>query len=82
MVSRPDWVAPLTSKYLREFLSNNPAPAGEPLLHWNFFKVHPGILDSIFGVSIDGSVTTDQFDIALNVDCKKVSGMDVDGLPY
>lgn len=82
LCSRPDWVAPLTQKYLREWTSGSIAPAGSPKLTWNFFKVHPGILDSIFGVPIDGSVTTDQFDVALNVDCMKVSGMDVDGMPY
>lgn len=81
LCTRPDWVAPLTIDYLREWTTSNPG-AAVPKLTWNFFKVHPSILDTIFGVPVNGSVTTDQFDVAVNVDCMKVSGMDVDGMPY
>lgn len=83
LASRKDWVAPLTAQYLREWTNGNAAVVdGLPKLTWNFMKVNPHILDSIFGVAVNGSVTTDQFDVAVNVDCMKVSSMDVDGMPY
>ncbi|MBR3287735.1 MAG: hypothetical protein IKI72_07960, partial [Bacteroidales bacterium] len=53
-----------------------------PKLSYNFFKVHPSVLNPIFGISVNGSVTTDQFDVAMQVRVSKVSGMDVDGMPY
>lgn len=81
LYTRQDWVAPLSLAFLRSYLVRNPGST-TPKLSYSFFKVHPGILNSIFGVPVTGSVTTDQFDVALNVDCKKVSAMDVDGMPF
>ena len=87
------WTAPISRNYLLDFLSSygtqNPAITNGQLFNFNFFKVNPKILDSIFMYGVGGSeneagstVDTDQFLINCSWDIKAVRPFDVNGLPY
>lgn len=45
-------------------------------------KVHPQVLDKIFGVNVNSDVSTDQFLVNANFDVKAVRNLDYNGLPY
>lgn len=70
------WVAPITSKY-GDFGS-------DPKFNitWNFFKVNPSILDSIFAVNASSDVNTDNLLVNAYFDVKAVRNLDYAGLPY
>lgn len=70
------WVAPITSKY-GDFGS-------DPNFNitWNFFKVNPSILDSIFAVNATSDVNTDNLLVNAYFDVKAVRNLDYAGLPY
>lgn len=70
------WVAPITSKY-GDFGS-------DPNFNitWNFFKVNPSILDSIFAVNATSDVNTDNLLVNAFFDVKAVRNLDYAGLPY
>lgn len=50
--------------------------------NWQGFKCNPHILDSLFGVNADSSVSTDQFLCEAFFDVKVVRNLDRDGMPY
>nr|WEW54449.1 MAG: major capsid protein [Microvirus Sku18] len=58
------------------------APGRSDGLRWNFFKVNPKVIDSLFPFVSDSSYDTDQFLISSFIDCKVVRSLDYDGLPY
>lgn len=70
------WVAPITSKY-GDF-------GQDPKFNitWNFFKVNPSILDSIFAVNASSDVNTDNLLVNAYFDVKAVRNLDYAGLPY
>lgn len=70
------WVAPITSKY-GDF-------GQDPKFNitWNFFKVNPSILDSIFAVNATSDVNTDNLLVNAYFDVKAVRNLDYAGLPY
>lgn len=45
-------------------------------------KVHPQVLDKVFGVNVNSEVSTDQFLVNANFDVKAVRNLDYNGLPY
>lgn len=45
-------------------------------------KVHPQVLNKIFGVEVNSDVSTDQFLVNANFDVKAVRNLDYNGLPY
>lgn len=76
-----DWVAPITDDYIISFMST--AGSTNVLdISYNFFKIHPSLLDSIFGVNSDSFVQTDQFRVNSYFDIKAVRNFDYNGLPY
>lgn len=77
------WVAPLDPSYLTDWLKNS-IKAGESAytLNYNFFKVNPHILDSIFAVDMDSAWDTDPFLVNAFLDIKCVRNFDYDGMPY
>lgn len=79
-----DWVAPLTNKYFEEYLANlaNSGISASGSLTYQFFKVNPNILDPIFDVNADSSVSSDQLWVNANFDIKCVRNLDRNGLPY
>lgn len=75
-----DWVAPINDDYILNYLNGG---ADKFLgVNYNFFKVHPALLDSIFGLSSDSFVQSDQFRINAYFDIKAVRNFDYNGLPY
>lgn len=75
-----EWVAPITSVVWRNMLSSLSGAA--PLNTYNFFKVNPSVLDSIFQVNADSKWDTDQFLINCAFDVKVVRNLDYSGMPY
>ena len=79
-----DWVAPLTNEYFENYFEGlrtvGISPSGS--LTYQFFKVNPNILDPIFDVNANSSVSTDQLWINAAFDIKAVRKLDRNGLPY
>lgn len=75
-----EWVAPITSALWKNMLSSLAGAA--PMNTYNFFKVNPSVLDSIFQVNADSKWDTDQFLINCAFDVKVVRNLDYSGMPY
>lgn len=75
-----EWVAPITSTLWFNMLST--IVASVPQLTYNFFKVNPSILDSIFQVNASSKWDTDPFLINCAFDVKVVRNLDYSGMPY
>lgn len=73
----PDWVAPVSDEYLDEYFKTDFEG-----INYNFFKVNPHLLDTIFDVDANSRVSTDQFRINTFFDVKVVRNLDYNGLPY
>lgn len=71
--SLTNWVTPL----------NNIGPKDVPVnvSDW-FYKVNPKFLDSVFSVSVDSTIDTDQFLVNCQFGVKSVRNISRDGLPY
>lgn len=91
----PQWVTSFNNYTLfryfgaagfRKFDPSDPFPTGsasfDQLFNYNFFKINPRILDSIFGVACDSTWDTDQFLVNAYFDVKVVRNLSRDGLPY
>lgn len=79
-----DWVAPLSNQYFENYfvgLANSGIGVGGSLTY-QFFKVNPNILDPIFDVNADSSVSSDQLWVNAAFDIKFVRNLDRNGLPY
>lgn len=75
------WVAPLNPSYLASwFGSQNDTNAF--VTNYNFFKVNPSILDSVFGVKCNSTWDTDQFLVNCMFNISAVRNFDYDGMPY
>lgn len=75
-----EWVAPITPALWKGMLSS--LAGASPLNTYNFFKVNPSILDSIFQVNADSKWDTDPFLINCAFDIKVVRNLDYSGMPY
>lgn len=75
-----EWVAPITSALWKRMLSS--LSGASPLNTYNFFKVNPSVLDSIFQVNADSKWDTDPFLINCAFDVKVVRNLDYSGMPY
>lgn len=75
-----EWVAPITSALWKNMLSS--LAGVNPQFTYNFFKVNPSILDSIFQVNADSKWDTDPFLINCAFDVKVVRNLDYSGMPY
>lgn len=51
-------------------------------MNYTFFKVNPNLVDPIFALKADSSMSSDQFWCSSFFDIKVVRSLDVDGLPY
>lgn len=76
-----EWVAPITPSIWKNMLQTI---TGSPsfIFSYNFFKVNPSVLDSIFQVNADSKWDTDQFLINCAFDVKVVRNLDYSGMPY
>lgn len=75
-----EWVAPITSTIWKKMLST--VTTASSSVTYNFFKVNPSILDSIFQVNADSKWDTDPFLINCAFDVKVVRNLDYSGMPY
>lgn len=75
-----EWVAPITPALWKSMLSS--LAGVSPQFIYNFFKVNPSILDSIFQVNADSKWDTDPFLINCAFDVKVVRNLDYSGMPY
>lgn len=75
-----EWVAPVTPMMWKNMLSS--LAGVSPQFTYNFFKVNPSILDSIFQVNADSKWDTDSFLINCAFDVKVVRNLDYSGMPY
>lgn len=75
-----EWVAPITPVLWKNMLSS--LAGVNPQFTYNFFKVNPSILDSIFQVNADSKWDTDPFLINCAFDVKVVRNLDYSGMPY
>lgn len=84
LTTKKDMVAPLDPAYLsswfKQFGSTNPLTPYE--LNYAFFKCNPAVLDNIFGVAVDSTWDTDQFEIQLYNKVTAVRSFDYNGMPY
>lgn len=75
-----EWVAPITPSVWKNMLST--VVTGSSSVAYNFFKVNPSVLDSIFQVNADSKWDTDPFLINCAFDVKVVRNLDYSGMPY
>ena len=75
-----EWIAPITPAVWKNMLSSLAGAA--PLNTYNFFKVNPSVLDSIFQVNANSKWDTDPFLINCAFDVKVVRNLDYSGMPY
>lgn len=75
-----EWIAPITPALWKNMLSSLGGAA--PLNTYNFFKVNPSVLDSIFQVNANSKWDTDPFLINCAFDVKVVRNLDYSGMPY
>lgn len=76
-----EWVAPITPSIWKNMLQTVTASPSFTF-SYNFFKVNPSVLDSIFQVNADSKWDTDQFLINCAFDVKVVRNLDYSGMPY
>lgn len=75
-----EWVAPISSSLWSVMLSTISGSSGQ--FSYNFFKVNPSVLDSIFQVNANSKWDTDPFLINCAFDVKVVRNLDYSGMPY
>ncbi|WP_402845629.1 major capsid protein [Microbacterium sp. GXS0129] len=76
------WVAPLNPSYLASWFGSQQGDSNAFETNYNFFKVNPSLLDSVFGVKCDSTWDTDQFLINCMFNISAVRNFDYDGMPY
>lgn len=80
------WVAPVTQNYINAFLESTQDNLGSNFVYkginYNFFKINPSVLNSIFATDASSHVDSDKFLVNCYFDIKAVRPLDVDGLPY
>lgn len=80
-----NWVAAYTPQFFQDW--GNTITGGSPtadasVLNFNFFKVNPHIVDSIFNVVADSSWDSDCLLVNAFFDVKAVRNFDYNGMPY
>lgn len=76
------WVTAIDPQILSEWFKNSVYDNNQIQLNYNFFKVNPKILDSIFVRQCDSTCDSDQFLVNAVFDVKAVRNFDYDGMPY
>lgn len=75
--TKSSWVAPIDSNYIEEFLNDS----GTAVVTPSFFMVDPSLLDQIFYVKCNDSVSTDQFLPSVNIELYSSRNLNRYGLP-
>lgn len=76
------WVTAIDPQVLSEWFKSSVYDNNQIHLNYNFFKVNPKILDSIFVRQCDSTCDSDQFLVNAVFDVKAVRNFDYDGMPY
>lgn len=76
------WVTAIDPQVLSEWFKNSVYANNQVQLNYNFFKVNPKVLDSIFVRQCDSTCDSDQFLVNAVFDVKAVRNFDYDGMPY
>lgn len=76
------WVTAIDPQVLSDWFTNSVYDNNQIQLNYNFFKVNPKILDSIFVRKCDSTCDSDQFLVNAVFDVKAVRNFDYDGMPY
>lgn len=80
VTTEKEWVAPITSSIWKRMFVGLTSSGGS--FNYNFFKVNPSVLDSIFQVNADSKWDSDPFLINCAFDVKVVRNLDYSGMPY
>ena len=80
VTTEKEWVAPITSLIWKRMFVGLTSSGGS--FNYNFFKVNPSVLDSIFQVNANSKWDTDPFLINCAFDVKVVRNLDYSGMPY
>lgn len=75
--SQKQWIAPVNLNYLKDHLIGQ----GKMVIDATTFQCDPSILDPIFSVKADSTVSTDQFLCQANFDIQAVRCLDRTGMP-
>lgn len=75
-----EWVAPITPDIWKNMLKTVSTQSSS--VAYNFFKVNPSVLNSIFQVNANSKWDTDPFLINCAFDVKVVRNLDYSGMPY
>lgn len=73
-----NWVAAFTPDYLDQLFDDS----NEYVPNFNFFKVNPKFMDSVFNVKADSFTSTDHLLVNAYFDVRCVRNLSYDGLPY
>lgn len=76
------WVTAIDPQILSDWFKKSVYDNNQIQLNYNFFKVNPKILDSIFVRQCDSTCDSDQFLVNAVFDVKAVRNFDYDGMPY
>ena len=77
------WVAPLDPSYVADWMEKSITTGQSAYeLNYNFFKINPHVLDSIFGNDMTSDWDSDPFLVNCFINCKAVRNFDYDGMPY
>lgn len=79
---RPADIASILATSYEHVDGSTDQPVNKYLLNYTFFKVRPQYLDTIFAVSADSSVKTDQFLVNAFFETDALRKYDYNGLPY
>lgn len=75
------WVTPFNANFLYNCVQRAYQSEGTAIAY-NFFKVNPAVMDSVFSTFVDSSVNTDHILVNSYFDVKVVRNLDYNGLPY
>lgn len=75
------WTAPIDSSYLHTYFQYSKVP-GTSSVSYPWYKVNPSVLNTIFGVSADGTFNTDQLLCNCQFNVKVARNLSYDGMPY
>lgn len=75
--TQKNWLAPVDLDYLKSHLNSS----NQIIVDATTFQCDPSILNPIFAVAADDTVSTDQFLCSLNMDIQAVRSLDRSGMP-
>lgn len=75
------WTAPVDADYLHTYFEHSKVP-GTNSVSYPWYKVNPSVLNTIFGVAVNGGWQTDQLLCNCQFNVKVARNLSYDGMPY